>query len=113
MRLELVNEVRTFNRATRRTDVQRFAAGSVALPASVEAALKEAAPLYGVNAAQMVQLVLCYYFGDGADHFTCEHCGFLEADGACRFPLSGEQTTLPLLDMGSVVVGLPLSDQGV
>lgn len=96
MKLELVNEVRVFNRATRRNDVQRFSAGSAPLSAEVERAVKDFCTQYRMSAAQVVVLALTYYFGDGADHLSCEHCG-MYAD-ACTVPAHGEQTTMPLLD---------------
>lgn len=112
MKLELVNVETCYDRASRRSYKSFFSAGSVNLPAEVERAIKDAAPKYGVTYPQMVLLVLCYYFGDGYDHFQCEHCELLGSDGVCRFPLVGEQTTMPLLDKGMVVVGHPMTDQG-
>lgn len=68
---------------------------------------------YRTHVAGMFAIVAAYYFGDGKDHLRCEHCVFGSGD-TCALPDFGEQmTTLPILDKGSVVVGLPTVEQGI
>lgn len=100
--------------------------GSVSINGETSSALKRAAREYRTSSAGMIAIVLAYYFGDGANHLGCSDCGFWFLDDsqgvkrACdgcepggSVPLRGVQTTLPLLDKGSVVVGKPSTDQGV
>lgn len=108
MKLRLYSEERTFNRATRKSEVREHLSGDVALSGAVVEGLRNAASLYRMSMAEVVSLALSYYFGDGADHLACDRCDFWL--GCCRAPEEGEQTTLPLLDKGRVVVGLSTSD---
>lgn len=99
MLIEIVNEVKSYNRATRKTEVRRYKAGAQELPDSVMLAMGKYAKQYRMSTAQLAVLALSCYFGDGADHLSCEHCLYLGADG-CAVPESGGQTTAPYLTRG-------------
>ena len=73
--------------------------------------LTRAAKQYRTTKAGMIELVLAYYFGDCSNHLGCADCMFDFEDMGLMEP--GTQTTLPLLDKGSVVVGKPSNDLGV
>lgn len=81
------------NYATRETEHYEVVDGICSLPSEVETQLKQLAPEYRYSLADMVGLVLRYYFGDGKDHFGCEHCEW-HSEG-CDYPAIGEQTTIP------------------
>ena len=100
--------------------------GSFRVPREVDIALSRYSKLYRTSKAGMIQIILAYYFGDGANHLGCQDCAnfapfcdFYSLDcsqgenQAFEAPEPGEQTTLPLLDKGSVVVGQPVDYQGV
>lgn len=99
-----------YNRATREMDYIETSEGFAVVPVEVEKQLRKLAREYRTNVADMVALCLRYYFGDGKNHLSCEHCDWC-GDG-CGFPEVGEQTTIPVLDKGMVVVGLPSIDLG-
>lgn len=92
--------------------------GEIYVPKSIETALSKAAREYRTTRAGMIGIILAYYFGDGSNHLGCADCGFWCQDvsqggkGSCGLPEIGEQTTIPLLDKGIVVVGQPLNEQG-
>lgn len=83
-----------FNRATREREGYEVTDGFYYVPPEVATALKELAPKYRVSVADMIGLVVSYYFGDGKDHFGCEYCDWL-IDEDCDYPELGEQTTIP------------------
>ena len=75
--------------------------------------IRRFAKLYRTTPAGMIAIALAYYFADGKNHLGCEHCYYGQDDFKdCALPIEGEQTTLPILDKGSVVVGLSTSDLG-
>lgn len=111
MKITVSHMESNFNRATRKTDKREVIDGFSVVPVEVEKALKASAIEYRCSVAEMVALALRYYFGDGADHIQCEYCDFWRE--CCTVPEHGEQTTIPILDKGMVVVGLSASDQGV
>ena len=87
---------------------------------ALEKALRRAAGDYRTTTAGMFQIILAYYFGDGSNHLGCSDCGYwVPGCPGCEPGYSipglepGTQTTLPLLDKGSVVVGQPSNDLGV
>lgn len=110
MRLELFNYERSYNRVTRSVELHKYSAGAVSLPAEIGSALRKYSEHYRLTYAETVALALKFYFGDGKDHLACEHCDLWREH--CTVPVVGGQTTLPLLDMGSVVVGLSNVDLG-
>lgn len=103
-----------YDRNGNRTEVMD---GSFRVPREIDLALSRYSKLYRTTKAGMLQIVLAYYFGDGANHLGCQDCAFFTPD--CDFehldckPTKGEQTTLPLLDKGSVDVGKPVDYLGV
>ena len=88
--------------------------GEVTIPSSLERALRLAARQYRTNVAGLLGIILAYYFGDGSNHLGCDDCGFwCPGVKNCVAPQPGEQTTIPILDKGMVVVGKPSDDLGV
>lgn len=110
MKVTVSTVERVFNRATRKNDVREVSEGFCTVPSEVEKQLRLLAREYRVSVAQMVGLCLMFYFGDGKNHLACEHCDWYV--GGCGIPDHGEQTTIPVLDKGIVVVGLPTDEQG-
>ena len=110
MKITVSSVERVYNRATRKSDIVETSEGFAMVPGEVEAQLRKLARKYRTSVADMVAICLLYYFGDGKNHLSCEFCDWY-GDG-CGFPETGEQTTIPVLDKGMVVVGLPSSDLG-
>lgn len=110
MLITVTHSESSFNYATRQNDFREVVDGQIALPGTVEVALRKLAREYRFSVAEMVSLALSFYFGDGKNHLACEHCDFWQ--GVCGMPAPGEQTTIPVLDKGMVVVGLSTSDLG-
>ena len=99
MVLEIFNEEKSYNRASRKTEVKRYKAGAQELPDAVMLGMRKAAAQYRMNMVQVAAMALSYYFGDGADHLSCTHCLYFDGDG-CGVPEVGEQTTAPYLTRG-------------
>lgn len=113
MVIKTYNVDSSFNRATRRVEVREIESGFFSVPRDVELQLRLLARDYQCSVAEMVSTALRFYFGDGKNHLMCEHCDFYSQDEkGCKMPEKGEQTTMPLLDKGIVVVGQPSIDQG-
>ena len=110
MKITVSSVERVYNRATRKSDVLETSEGFAVVPVEVEKQLRKLAREYRTNVADMVALCLRYYFGDGKNHLSCEYCEW--GGNVCGFPEVGEQTTIPVLDKGMVVVGLPSTDLG-
>lgn len=113
MRLQIVNTEYVFNRATRTKERHDYLVSDAALPDEVRSAISCFATRHNLGFAEVVLMALCYYFGDGENHLLCEHCGFFSA--GCELDDvfdRGGFSTLPLLDKGSVVVGLSVDEQG-
>lgn len=96
---------------SRNGEPREVADGVTFLDSETSRHLAEHARLYRTSKAGVVALALAYYFGDGKNHLACEHCVYGQGD-TCELPARGEQTTIPLLDKGIVVVGLSTCDQG-
>ena len=112
MYITVTNTESVYNRAKMRKESIETVSGKVYVNRDLEKALKVYAPRYQMSVAQLVEVALSFYFGDGQNHLNCEYCEFWR-DCECKMPEVGENATLPLLDKGSVVVGLPLNDQGL
>ena len=110
MKITVSRTESVYNRATREYELREYPLGSSFTTEKEDMALRRFSKEYGMSVAGFVALVVSYYFGDGKNHFGCEFCDFWE--NGCNGPEPGTQTTLPLLDQGSVVVGLSSADQG-
>lgn len=117
MRLQITNTEYVFNRATRQKERHDYFVADAAISDEIKSAISCFATRHGLSFADVVMMALHYYFGDGENHLLCEHCGFF-VDGCSLDALldpklqPGTQTTVPLLDKGTVVVGLSMSEQG-
>lgn len=110
MKITIVDTDTVYNRATRQKETREWPIGSFRVSNEVSRMLRKMSEEYRCTVADVVSLALCYYFGDGKNHLQCEYCDYWS--NGCQMPEPGKQTTLPLLDKGSVVVGLPTDDQG-
>ena len=98
-----------YDKYEKRTYERRTFAGGFILSDAAQAGLARACRDLNLNMKSLIALVLCFYFGDGHDHFLCEHCLYGPQD--CELTLYTAEdidaARLPLLDKGSLVVGLP------
>ena len=98
-------------RRRRQAEDEGYVEVTVMMPKWQHRRIGDYARKYRTSIAGMLALIVAYYFGDGHDHLRCEHCVYGTGD-TCNLPAKGEQTTIPPLDKGIVVVGHPLPDLG-
>lgn len=88
----------------------------IALPRRQLEELRAYARVYQTSVTGMLSLIVSYYFGDGADHLRCEHCGLWrgycvgDLEPGTQLEIEGRAT---LLDKGSVVIGNPFMNRGI